>query len=133
MGKQRFGAAALVLMLTACATAPYGVVTGPLQRPTNPEDHGVVIVAADGKLVTYEQKRMKLPPGPHLLQLATVRSSLGGQNSYQPVALRVEPCMQYEFVARHDDPLSARTWQPVLVSETPIASCPTGVDGGVSK
>lgn len=106
-----------------CAAMPYGVVMTRQQRSTMPEDYEVAIIAVDGKMIATDQKRQKLAPGPHLLQMASTKAGLHAKVTYQPVAVRVEPCMQYEFVARHEGRLSNRSWYPVLVSESQIAAC----------
>ena len=121
-----FGPAASVALascMVGCAAMPYGIVTNHHGQHVAPDDHDVLIIAVDGKMNSTELRRQRVGPGPHLLQLASTRPGFHDQLTYQPVALRVEACMEYAFVARHEGRLSNRSWQPVLVSETRIQGC----------
>lgn len=120
--KKLFAMCALTL-LAACVSTPYGQFDGSKTKAANLDEYEVVVVAINGQMTFDEDPLVDLKPGPYLLQVASTKPGRRGEVYYQPLALKVEACTRYRFVAVHHNRMRANDWILEARGVSRIPSC----------
>jgi hypothetical protein len=113
------------LSLSACISAPYGEFNGKNPTPSDPAVHDVVVVWVDGQLV-FDTSRHPISVGSNLTQRLdlgqrhlTLQEVAPGNPPLIDLALTVESCVRYNFVAKESGGVS----ELVAIGTSPIRHC----------
>ncbi|MGN6152709.1 MAG: hypothetical protein ACTHOH_12000 [Lysobacteraceae bacterium] len=121
--------ALLVLSVAAPAFAdeskPWSQILLGQPKASDPRQEPLVMIAIDGKRDFDPDDLYQLAPGRHEFVIAMDSTDTVGAMTYQTIAIDMQPCTNYELIARRRPGTSDdnRHWAPELRGETPVRRC----------